>query len=219
MTENDRVYLRRMAICLPAATAIIVTVLFTFPEDERVATPPPRIGQAGPLRLLPQLDIITDEMNERRLTAAPVAILPSDFVAIEIDYSPAEDAEPIPVPNPEVATGNKPIPIHTLDDVESYIRTTSLPVLAETAVEVIHVERPIYPEAAVRLDIQGMVDVMLLVDEQGKVHSGYVIPANRLPFLEQAALDAALKYRFKPYRIDGEDSPFWVKVPFLFRLL
>ena len=208
-----------MAVTLPLALASIRTVLLTFPEGEQTAMRHLTVAQQGPLRILPQLDIITDFPEEFRRRAAPVAVLPADFVAIDFEYQVADEAEPVPVPTPEADTGDSPVPVHTIDDIQDYIRTTSLPVLAESDVEVVHVERPIYPRQAVELNIEGTVEVMLLVDDTGTVLSAYVIPPHRLPFLEDAAREAAEQYAFKPYLVKGEPTPFWVKVPFLFRLI
>lgn len=219
LKELDHDYGRRMLVTLPLSLGLILTVLLTFPAYEQTVQNNLRVAQSGPMRLLPELDIITDDPDDTHRRAAPVAILPSDFVAIDFVYEVVDLAEPIPTPNPEASTGDSPVPVHTIDDIQDYIRTTSLPVLAETDVEVLHIERPIYPAQAVKMNVEGTVEVMLLVDERGMVASAHVVPRNRIPFLEDAARDAAQQYRFKPYLVKGEATAFWVKVPFLFRLI
>jgi protein TonB len=209
-----------MAVTLPLATAILVTVLYTVPEEEGTALRQPRIAQRGPMRVVPQLDIETDRPSEQRLTASPAAARPADFIAIDIEYEVDPDSpHRMPEPVRQRAIGEDRLPIFTEDDLALAIRTTSLPVLAETEVQVIHIERPIYPRKAVELNIEGTVNVIALVDEFGRVSQAYAYPRRQLPFLEEAAVAAVQRYLFKPFVVEGVATAFWVRIPFLFRLL
>jgi protein TonB len=209
-----------MALTLPLSTAILVTLLYTVPEEEGTALRQPRIARRGPMKVVPQLDIDTDRAAEERLTSAPAAMRPADFIAIDIDYEvDPESPERLPDPVRQRAVGEDRKPIFTEDDLAREIRTTSLPVLAEAEVEVIHLERPVYPRKAVELNIEGTVNVIALVDEFGRVSQAYAFPPRQLPFLEDAAVAAVERYLFKPYVVEGVATAFWVRIPFLFRLL
>ncbi len=62
-----------------------------------------------------------------------------------------------------------------------------------------HLPKPAYPAAAIALNIQGKVDVQVLIDESGKVVSAKAI--NGHPLLKDAAVRSALNARFTPTRL------------------
>jgi len=59
--------------------------------------------------------------------------------------------------------------------------------------------RPIYPELAKRMRVQGTVAVQVLVDESGRVISAKAVSGS--PFLTTEAQKAALQARFSPTRL------------------
>lgn len=75
---------------------------------------------------------------------------------------------------------------------------------------------PEYPEAARRAGIGGTVFIRALVDKTGKVSKAEVLkgPAE----LHQAALDAALKTKFKPAKQNDMPVSCWVQMSFRFQL-
>ena len=86
--------------------------------------------------------------------------------------------EPKPEPKPEPP---KPAPLRSLGVVNGI--ATSLP-------------RPAYPPAAIAMNIEGKVDVQIMIDETGRVVSAKAV--NGHPFLRQVSEKAALGARFKP---------------------
>jgi TonB family protein len=223
LMDLDRQYRRRMSLTVPLAAATLVAALFSVPAERITALREAQIAQKGPLRILPQLDIVPDEESPRRLTAAPVAATPADFVALDIVYETDvldDPLEPVPVrvPVPEISKDD-PFDFSTLEDLQTAIRTTGLPVPAQAELEVVHVERPIYPPRAVQLSIQGTVEVMMLVDAQGRVSQVFVVDPESQPLLEIAAVEAAERFLFKPYQVGGRATPFWVRLPFMFHLV
>jgi TonB family protein len=62
--------------------------------------------------------------------------------------------------------------------------------------------QPEYPEAARRKGINGAVDVLVYVTEEGKVSSAVVCKGN--PLLRQAALNAAYQAEFEPVKYEGK---------------
>lgn len=83
--------------------------------------------------------------------------------------------------------------------------------------EVLNQEQPKYPALALKAGLEGTVWVKLWVDESGRVVQVYVVKADAQIF-EQAALDAARLWRFKPALSKGKPVATWVSVPFRFRL-
>lgn len=208
-----------MSVTLPIATTCLLLTLLIAPVE---TVPPDRIeslGLRGPLRVLPELDIDPDVYADTRLTAAPLSFMSTDFVAIELSYVAEPlleepDAEP-----PAVVPEREQLEALTMDDIQDAVRTTGLPLPAASELEVLHVERPVYPRRAIEMGVEGRLEIALLVDEHGRVIYARAIEPDRYPLLERAATDAAYRFLFKPYVLRGVPTPFWVRIPFEFRLL
>ncbi|MCV2883637.1 energy transducer TonB [Aestuariibacter sp. AA17] len=63
---------------------------------------------------------------------------------------------------------------------------------------------PVYPRRALSRGIEGYVIVEFTVTKQGSVKDPVVIEANPADIFNQAAVDAALKFKYKPRVINGE---------------
>ncbi|MBU3004134.1 energy transducer TonB [Paraglaciecola arctica] len=62
----------------------------------------------------------------------------------------------------------------------------------------------VYPRRALQRGIEGYVDVEFTVSKLGSVINPKVIQASPEGIFEQAALDATLKYKYKPRVVNGE---------------
>jgi protein TonB len=62
----------------------------------------------------------------------------------------------------------------------------------------------VYPQRALQRGIEGFVDVEFIVTKQGSVRDPKVIQASPEGIFEQAAMDATLKYKYKPRVVNGE---------------
>ena len=62
----------------------------------------------------------------------------------------------------------------------------------------------VYPRRALQRGIEGYVDVEFTVSKLGTVKDPKVIQASPQGIFEQAALDATLKYKYKPRVVNGE---------------
>lgn len=65
---------------------------------------------------------------------------------------------------------------------------------------------PIYPRRALSRGIQGYVIVEFTVTKNGSVSNPFVVEAEPPNIFDQAALDAAKKFKYKPRVIDGEPT-------------
>lgn len=65
----------------------------------------------------------------------------------------------------------------------------------------------VYPRRAMQRGIQGYVIVEFTVNKIGAVQDPVVIEANPTGIFEQAALDAVVKFKYKPRVINGEPTP------------
>lgn len=208
-----------MSVALPGAALLLGLSLVVLPT-KRFFEPPKRVARIGPLRILPQIDIVAEEDEERRLTAAPKGTPSADFQVIEFEYAKAPEPKPRQKPQP----APQPVPDETpetsdLDQLQTAIRTTGHPVLAEAEYELIYLHRPVYPREAIQAGIEGEVLIMMLIDTHGRVAQAHLLNPHRYPLLEEAALDAVKKSLFKPYLVNGKPSPFWIRVPIEFRLV
>lgn len=78
-------------------------------------------------------------------------------------------------------------------------------------------EEPVYPMAMRRYGISGDVTVDLIVGTNGRVQSAVVYESDS-PGFDEAAVEAVLKWQFKPALKDGKPVPAKMRVPILFKL-
>jgi len=83
-----------------------------------------------------------------------------------------------------------------------------------TQLVAIKAEKAIYPWEAQEKQLQGQVWVKIQVSETGNVESAEVISGD--PVLAKAAVDAAKKWKFKPYIKNGKPVHVSTKLPFNF---
>lgn len=77
---------------------------------------------------------------------------------------------------------------------------------------------PRYPDLAREAGFEGTVRVRVLVGEDGKVLAADVLSSDVSPAMEQAAIEAAKKCRFKPAKQRTTPVKAHVMIPFNFRL-
>lgn len=63
---------------------------------------------------------------------------------------------------------------------------------------------PVYPRRALQRGIEGYVILEFTVTKQGSVRDPVVVEANPEGIFEQAAKDAAMKFKYKPRVVNGE---------------
>lgn len=113
--------------------------------------------------------------------------------------------------------------LHAQDTVHTYPQVPNpegappdfIPVEKEP--QVVKQAIPMYPALAVRAGIEGRVWVKIWVDKDGKPRRAVILKSDAEIF-NQAAIDAAMRYRFSPAMLKGEPVDVWVVVPFNFKL-
>jgi TonB family protein len=92
--------------------------------------------------------------------------------------------------------------------VVSRMRAMALegPVIRSEDLVVERLVRPEYPEEARSGNIEGLVELVALVDTTGGVAEVHIIGGTRDPLLEHAATTAALQSRYRPYRPARADT-------------
>lgn len=89
-------------------------------------------------------------------------------------------------------------------------------VFVEELPEPLEREKPIYPEAARRANIEGTVVVQALVGKDGRVKNTLVVKS--IPQLDDAAVASVVHWVFKPASAKGKPVAVWVAIPVGFRL-
>jgi protein TonB len=90
--------------------------------------------------------------------------------------------------------------------------------LVDRLPEPIRAPQPAYPDLARQAHVEGLVIVHALVGKDGRVKEVQLHPRTHVPMLDQAALDAARRWSFRPALQSGHPVSVWVAVPFRFRL-
>ena len=143
-----------------------------------------------------------------------------DFVRVKQDETPQQkDRKPRKPPKPEQPPPDMPQPEMDMSSNDS--QTSSYDFAADIANDVslegglglesgdgeylpIVKVSPVYPRRALSRGIEGYVIVEFTVTKQGSVSNPIVIEAKPEGIFEQAAVDAALKFKYKPRVINGE---------------
>jgi protein TonB len=76
--------------------------------------------------------------------------------------------------------------------------------------------RPVYPELAKSVRVQGVVILEAIIDEQGRVADARILRS--IPLLDQAALDAVKQWEFTPTLLNGEPVPIIMTMTIQFSL-
>ena len=85
--------------------------------------------------------------------------------------------------------------------------------------QVVYTVRPQYPALARARGVEGVVVVEAVVDRQGAVEANALEVVQSVPLLDEAAIDAFRRWRFRPGR-DGRGNPVRVvvRLPIRFHL-
>ena len=75
-----------------------------------------------------------------------------------------------------------------------------------------------YPEDAMEAEIEGVVQVKMLLGVDGTVLEAEASVSSGHPNLDQAAIEAAKQIKFRPGLVDGEPVCMWLYRPFDFKL-
>ncbi len=85
--------------------------------------------------------------------------------------------------------------------------------------QVIKSVKPNYPIKALREQIEGKVELLVNVDEQGNVADVEVVHAQPKRIFEDAAIDSMKKWHFKKKIVDGQARPYQVSQTIEFELV
>ena len=92
------------------------------------------------------------------------------------------------------------------------------PVIRSEELVIERLVRPDYPEEARDKNIEGIVELVALVDTTGSVLQIQIVGGTREPMLETAAAKAVLQCRYRPYRVDDQARQVWAAFRIAFSL-
>ena len=106
------------------------------------------------------------------------------------------------------------------DDLLAKARMLALeaPVVRSEDLIIERLVRPEYPDEARNRNIEGVVEVLALVDTTGLVLQIQIVGGTREPSLESAAAKAILECRYRPYRVDDHARRVWAAYRIAFSL-
>ncbi len=123
--------------------------------------------------------------------------IPEDLTIEEEQFDFEQEVEDLPPPPEE----EEPIvPFYALSDKPVEIKRVN----------------PKYPELAKKAGIEGTVVVKVLVTTKGDVEKVEVLKSH--PLLDEAAIEAAQQFKFKPGKQRDKFVKVWVSIPFNFKL-
>lgn len=84
--------------------------------------------------------------------------------------------------------------------------------------ELVMLVPPVYPKDAEKNRIEGSVELRIHVTETGAVDQAEVVTSSGVASMDEAAIRAALKTRFRAAVKDGKRVPMWINYPIQFAL-
>ena len=78
--------------------------------------------------------------------------------------------------------------------------------------------RPVYPEIAQEAGIEGVIVVQAFIDDKGRVKETQILKGVPNTGLDEAAMDAIRKTRFRPAKQRERAVGVWISIPVNFRL-
>jgi protein TonB len=124
--------------------------------------------------------------------------VPGGIVAGIVGGIPAEAPPPPPPPPPQAPRG----PVRIGGQIQQ-------PALIKRV-------EAIYPDLAMKANIQGTVILEAIVDENGGVQNVKVLRS--IPFLDKAAMEAVKQWRYSPVLLNGVRVPFVLTVVMSFSI-
>jgi len=146
----------------------------------------------------------------------PVVKAPPPVVIAAPAAAPSPAAFEV-APPPEVPP--PPAPPVQVQPVEAPPAPPAPPkMIPASALQYLEANPPEYPRASKRLNESGTVMLRLYIDERGLPATVQISRSSGSSRLDDAALAAVKKWRFKPYTENGQPMAGWAVIPVIFEL-
>lgn len=208
---------RRLSLIGLAVSAgfLLLLALLRQPAIVEALGDPKRFGFEGPDQYVERI-LLEIRGPEEQIGAMVVNLVPaSRREGGGAERPSAEGTQPAP-------EGRRRGPGSGEDELtlEARLRALALegPVVQSEDLVVENLVRPVYPEEAREKGIEGLVELVALVDTTGSVVQVEIIGGSRQPLLEHAASRAVLQCRYRPYRVRENLERVWAYFRITFKL-
>ncbi len=201
---------------------VIAWIISSLPEEDYSSVPKvtiKTIADLGPppsiAKKPPQVKVSAPQV------AAPKVGIPkpvADDEVLDEDVVIASRDELAEIVAPDITESAEGGEISVEIDPEEYLPAPDEFIPLEIEPEPIYRQEPEYPRLAKQAGITGVVWVNALVDEEGKVIKAIVAKSSGTVSLDEAAVKAAYKNRYKPGIQNGRPVKVWVTYPVEFKL-
>ena len=205
---------RRVARVLLAVSAIGLTIVAIWGRQTSEILDPMRFGYEGPEQWVERIRL---EELSRQQSPGIYAIT---YLTLEKRKGGKKRGEQSSHPNARVATR---LPVGEGDsdsDLLAKARMLALegPLVRSEDLIIERLVRPQYPDEARERGIEGLVELVALVDTTGSVSQIQIVGGTRDPLLERAAAMAILECRYRPYRVSEHAQQVWAAFRIAFSL-
>jgi TonB family protein len=185
-----------------AGTVRIKTIAELGPPPT-IAKKPPQINVQKPNIAAPKIGI-------------PKAVEDDQVQDQDVTIASREELADIQAPDISANTGDQNVVVDIKED--EYLPPPDEFVAVEVQPEMIYQEKPEYPRIAKQAGLTGLVWVKALVDKEGNVRQAMVGKTSGTQALDEAAVAAAYKNKFKPAIQNGRPVAIWVTYKMEFKL-
>ena len=207
---------RRVACVLLVISAVGAAVVSVWGRrmTSELLNDPMRFGYEGPKQWV---DRIRLEELSRQQSPGLYAIT---YLTLETRKGGRTRGEQSSHPNARVATRQPAGEGDSETDLLAKARMLSLegPLVRSEDLIIERLVRPEYPDEAREKGIEGLVELVALVDTTGAVAQVQIVGGTRDPLLERAAATAILECRYRPYRVDARAQQGWAAFRIAFSL-
>lgn len=185
------------------APAVVIKTVADLGPPPSVAKKPPQVQVSQPNVAMPKVGI-------------PKPVADEEVLDDDVVIASREELAEIVAPDITEGADDGPIVVDIADDDFLPAPTDFIPV--EIFPEMIFEHVPDYPRLAEQAGITGLVWVKALVDEEGLVRKAILGKTSGVNSLDEAAVQAAYKCRYKPGIQNGRPVKVWVTYKVEFEL-
>lgn len=212
--------LPRWSFALIAACVVNALVFIGIPLlSGKVAAPPPRLEAGGvfltrfeppepPASHLPKKvetrapSVPRPALSRKTPSATPPQVAPMPELRMRLPGDISMDVALPELPSPRLAMPRSEFELGEVDTAPVSVRR----------------DAPVYPMAARRNEVEGVVTVRFLVGEDGVPRKLSIVAAQPEGVFDKNVLRAVGRWRFRPGVVDGRAVATWMRLPIRFRL-
>lgn len=210
--ERFRTRLAASLLASAAAAGLGALLLWTRPELREALPDPQRFGFEGPTQFVERIRLEAIGPEERGGAAAMEFVTPESRRGGRPERA-SDEGRPV-ARREEPGLGE--------DELDWNARARMLrldaPVIRSEELIALHLEQPEYPELALEMDLEGVVEIIAMIDTLGAVKQVQVFGGTRDSLFERATIDAVFRNRYRPYLQRSVPQTVWVPLRYTFTI-